>query len=173
MKPTRSWPGFISFMGGRSGRAVGISLLTKLCDRASLWDTGGIKGWPCPASHSIPALASRFSQSAHAESSPRLALLRLASGKCSFICCFRKGRVLGRVGFITQELLTLPRGRIPFPGFVAPPLCSSRAGSGVMSAEPPWSSDVEDESAPGTFVGGIRSVGEVVGINGEIQNLNY
>lgn len=42
-----------------------------------------------------------------------------------------------------------------------------------MSAEPPWSRDVEDESAPGTFVGGIRSAGEVVGINGEIQNLNY
>lgn len=146
-------------MGGRSRRAVGISLLTKLWDRASLWDTGGMEGWPCPAPHSIQAWAFRFSQSAHAESSPRLALLCLTSGKCSFICCLRKGQVLGKVGFITQELLTLPRGRIPFPAFVAPPLCSSWAGSGVMSAEPPWSRDVEDESAPGTFVGGIRSAG--------------
>lgn len=56
------------------------------------------------------------------------------------------------------------------PDFVAPPLCSSRAGSGVMSAEP---RDVEDESAPGAFVGRICSAGEVVGITGEIQNLNY
>lgn len=59
------------------------------------------------------------------------------------------------------------------PDFVAPVLCSSQAGSGVMSPEPRWSRDVEDESAPGTFVGRICSAGEVVGINSEIQNLNY
>lgn len=53
---------------------------------------------------------------------------------------------------------------------MAPPLCSSQAGSGVMSPEP---RDVEDESAPGAFVGRICSAGEVVGISGEIQNLNY
>lgn len=42
-----------------------------------------------------------------------------------------------------------------------------------MSPEPRWSRDVEDESALGTFVGRICSAGEVVGINSEIQNLNY
>lgn len=65
------------------------------------------------------------------------------------------------------------KGENSLPDFVAPPLCSSQAGSGVMNPELPWSRDVEDESAPGTFVGRICSAGEVVGINGEIQNLNY
>lgn len=96
-------------------------------------------------------------------------LLHFASGKWSFICCFQKGQAW----FYHPRTAHSSKGENSLPDFVSPPLCSLQVGSGVMSPEPAWSRDVEDESAPGTFVGRICSSGEVVGINGEIQNLNY
>lgn len=80
---------------------------------------------------------------------------------------------LRRGWFYHPRTVLSTKGENSLPDFVAPPLCSLQAGSGVMSPEPPWSRDVEDESAPGAFAGRICSAGEVVGINGEIQNLNY
>lgn len=80
---------------------------------------------------------------------------------------------LQRGWFYHPRTVCSSKGENSLPDFVPPPLCSLQAGSEVMNPELPWSRDVEDESAPGTFVGRICSAGEVVGINGEIQNLNY